>query len=138
VDARKFVLLFGGANTSATGADWPFAPALTWNGSTADRTPDFDVDISSGNGAPYDTATNDVLRIEYSANSGANWSAYLTHSFSSGEIAGNPITVSGVTPLANGAYLFRARIERGSNESAWSASAAVTVVSNITWYILGF
>lgn len=103
------------------------APILTWTGDTSDATPDFDVDLSSGLGAPRDTATNDVLRVQYSTDGGSNWNAYLTHSFTSGEIAGTPITVSGVSSLANAAYLFRARIERGGILSPWSSSAAATV-----------
>lgn len=118
----------------------PFAPVLTWVGDEADRTPDFDVDIPSGNGAPHDAAADDVLRIQYSSNGGSSWNAYLTHTFTSGDIAGDPITVSGVTPIVNGSYLFRARIERGLFLSAWSDSEAVTVDAAVsgTYYIYGF
>lgn len=104
-----------------------YAPTLTWTGDETDTRPDFDVDISIGNGAPFDAAANDVLRLEYSANAGSSWNAYLTHTLTSGEIAGDPITVSGVSALSNGDYLFRARIERGAHVSAWSDSEAVTV-----------
>lgn len=105
----------------------PLAPILTWDDNTADTTPNFSVDLPSGNGAPRDAAANDVLRIQYSSDSGANWSAYLTHTLDAGDIAGDPITVTGVTPLANGSYVFRARLERGSIVSAWSASENATV-----------
>lgn len=114
----------------------PFAPDIIWDGDETDSRPDFDVIMWSGIGAPHDTAVGDVLRIRNITLG----NTYLTHTFTSDDIAGIPFTVSGVTPLANGDYDFDARIERGLLVSAWSASEDVTVdaVNNITWYFLGF
>lgn len=102
------------------------APALTWTGDTTDSRPDFDVNIPVGSGTAV--AAGDVLRLQYSGDGGSNWSAYLTHTLTSGEITGDPITVSGVSALVSGNYLFRARLERGVILSAWSASETVTLV----------
>lgn len=135
--ARQFILFFGGLQTSASGSDQdPYAPDIEWDGDETDNRPDFDVIIWSGLGAPYDTAVGDVLRIRNITLG----STYLTHTFTSDDIDGVPFTVSGVTPLANGDYEFDARIERGSNISAWSASEDVTVDAAVsgTYYIYGF
>lgn len=121
-------------SSAALGGVMIAAPTLTWTGDTADTTPDFDVVISSGLGAPRDAAAGDVLRIEYSANAGSSWNAYLTHAFIQAEIDGATITVSGASALGTGSYLFRARIERGTIISAWSASSAVTIVVTTTYY----
>lgn len=128
INATRFILLFGGLQSSASGSDQdPYAPSIEWDGDETDSRPDFDVITWVGLGAPYDTAVDDVLRIEYSANGGSSWNAYLTHTFTSGDIAGTPFSVSGVSALANGDYLFRDRDERGSNVSSWSSSESVTI-----------
>lgn len=100
-----------------------YAPSIEWDGDETDSRPDFDVIFWRGAGAPFDTAVGDVLRIRNITLG----STYLTHTFTSDDIAGTPFTVSGVTPLANGDYDFDARIERGAHVSAWSASDSVTV-----------
>src|SRR5262245_48717430 len=107
-------------------------PVITWTGDTSDTTPDFDIDLSSGLGAPRDAAAGDVFHEQYSPDSGATWNDYLLHTLTSGDIAGTPFTVSGVSPLANGTFPFRARLERGSITSAWSASVSVTVSASAT------
>lgn len=114
----------------------PFAPDITWDGDETDSRPDFDVIIWSGLGDPHDTAVGDVLRIRNLTLG----NTYLTHTFTSDDIAGTPFTVSGVTPLANGDYDFDARIERGLLVSTWSASEDVTVDAAVsgTYYIYGF
>jgi hypothetical protein len=107
----------------------PGAVVLTWDGVSSDTTPNFDVDLPSGNGAPRDAAAGDVLRIQYSSNGGSSWNAYLTHTLDAGDIAVGSITVTGVSPLADGSYLFRPRLERGALVSAWGASESVTIDS---------
>lgn len=107
----------------------PGTPVLTWDGNSADTTPNFSVDLPHGNGAPLDAAVGDVLRVQVSA-AGANvWSAYVTPTLDAGNIAGNPITVTGATPLANGTYDFRARLERGTHIGSWSAIKTATVAA---------
>lgn len=116
----------------------PTAPTLTWDGVATDTTPNFDVGLPGG-AAPGAAAVADDLVIQYSADSGANWSAYLTDPLDAGDIAGSPLTETGVTPLAGGSYTFRARLVRGAHVSAWSASAAATVTANrLSYYFLGF
>lgn len=100
---------------------------ITWDGDDTDSRPDFDVDLPFGNGPPQDAAANDVLRLEYSTDGGSIWNAYLTHTLTADEIAGDPITVNGVNAVSNGVRLFRARLERGTKFSAWSASESVTI-----------
>lgn len=134
--SRQFILFFGGLQSSASGSDQdPYAPSIEWDEDETDNRPDFDVIFWSGAGAPFDTAVGDVLRIRNITLG----STYLTRTLTADDIAGVPFEVS-VTPLANGVYSFDARIERGSNISAWSDSESVTVdaVSNVTYYIYGF
>jgi hypothetical protein len=123
--------------SGGSGVD-PLAPGalelVTWAGVTTDTTPDFDIDLPSGNGSPLDAEVDDVLRGEYSANGGGSWSAYLTNTLDAGEILGDTITEGGVTPLTGGEYTFRWRLERdsGAHLGPWYTVSSVTVVPQIT------
>lgn len=104
-----------------------YAPEITWVEDTSDARPDFDIDLPSGNGGNLDAAADDILHLQYSSDAGANWSDYLSHTLTSGEVAGDEITVAGVSGLANGIYIFRARLERGIYASDWGLSDTVTI-----------
>lgn len=106
----------GGANSALP------VPAIIWSGDTSDSTPDFDVYLPD----PA-TKVNDVLYLEYSSDGGSNWSDYFSRTLLIGEIAGHSFTVSGISPLPNGSYMFRARLERGMLIGFWCASESVTI-----------
>lgn len=120
----------------------PAAPALTWNSTSSDNTPDFLVDLPSGNINPIqDAAAGDNLILEYQPQAGGAWTQYLTHTLTSGDISTDIISQSSVTPIANGSYYFRGRLERGVLIGANSSSVPVTVASSSyspTFYFLGF
>jgi hypothetical protein len=110
----------------------PGAVVLTWDGDDTDTRPDFDVDLPSGQGAPLDAETGDVLVIQYRLQSGvdADYAEFLRDTLDAGEVAGDTITVPGVDPLSDGAYYFRARLERdGTLFGAWSNVESVTVAA---------
>lgn len=124
IHAHRFLLLFGGNQTSASGSDQlPNVPGIVWNEDESDNRPDFDIVLPSGSGSPGDAAVGDVLRIRNITLS----NTYLTRTLTADDIAGIPFTVSGVSPLANGDYEFNDRLERAAGVSEWSASEDVTV-----------
>jgi hypothetical protein len=105
----------------------PLAPLITWNGDTEDTTPDFDIDLPLGNDPSEDVEVGDDLVIEYQLASGGSFTEYLRHTIIQDDIDGNPITESGLTPLASDDYKFRARLERGATIGDWSTLEDVTV-----------
>jgi len=109
----------------------PAAPALTWNSTSADTTPDFLVDLPSGNVDPIKDATaGDHLILEHQLQSGGAWTQYLDRTLSGGDISDDTISVTGVGALSSGDYYFRGRIERGALIGTNSSSVAVTVAAN--------
>jgi uncharacterized repeat protein (TIGR01451 family) len=100
---------------------------LTWDEDDTDSTPEFEVDLPLGNGAPTDIAEDDVLAFEYSLDGADDWSSYVDITVTAGHISGDPLSFAGATPLANGEYDFRVRAERtGGFTSPW-ATDDVTV-----------
>jgi hypothetical protein len=122
-----------GAGDGAGPSLLPGAVVLTWDGDDTDTRPDFDVDLPSGLGAPEDAEEDDIIRFQYRLQSGvdADYADYMvTDPLTAGQIAGDPITVSGVGALANGDYYFRARLERdGTLLGPWSNVEEVTVAA---------
>lgn len=117
-------------SASGTPVVVPAAPALTWNSTSSDTTPDFLVDLPSGNTDPIqDAAAGDHLILEYQLQAGGAWTQYLDHTLSSGDITGDIISQSGVTPVASGDYYFRGRLERGALIGTNSSSVAVTIAA---------
>lgn len=117
------------------GALVPGTPAITLTSTSADNTPDFDVDLPSGNGDYRDAAAGDHLIMEYQLQSGGSWSSYLNYTLSSGDIASDTISISSVSSVADGSYYFRARLERSALIGANSSSASVTIsaINNLIW-----
>jgi hypothetical protein len=106
----------------------PAAPALTWNSLETDNEPDFLVDLPSGNVDPTrDAAAGDHLIIEYQLQAGGAWTEYVDRTLIADDITDDTITITGVGPVANGSYYFRARIERGALIGTNSANEAVTI-----------
>ena len=108
----------------------PAAPLLTWASAETDASPDFDIDLPSGFGAPLDAEEDDVLVIQYSTN-GTDWTEYLSHTLTAGDLVDDEIELT-ADELANDEYEFRARLERGAAASDWSASEAVTIEADVT------
>lgn len=109
-----------------------YAVVLAWASTSADTTPDFEIALPSGNGAPFDVQTGDDLVLQYSADGGSSWLPWITNTLDAGEVAGSPITETGVTPLPGGSYLFRARLERGAILGVWSNQEVVDIAPQIT------
>ena len=105
----------------------PFPPVMAWVSAPSDRTPDFDIDLPTEAADTTDVAVGDVLVVQYSTNAGYNWTTYFTNTLDAGEIAGSALSQTGVSPLANGVYVFRARLERSSVPSEWSNYVDVTL-----------
>lgn len=122
------LILFGKNSSATVSALGPDAPSLTWTSSPTDNTPNFDIGLPEGNGAPGDIVAGDVLVIEYSGDGGSTWTTYLTHSITSGDISSGTINESGVGPVADGSYLFRGHLTRtGSANSPNSSNVSVLI-----------
>lgn len=111
-----------GLRSSGGGAVTPSIPgamSISWDEVDADSTPGFDIAFDA-------VSAGDLLRIQWSIDSGAHWTDYLTHILSSGDIESD-FTVSGVTPLSDGSYIFRARLERSGHAGEWSDTTSAHI-----------
>jgi hypothetical protein len=107
----------------------PSFPFLTWVSASTDTTPDFNVDLPSGNGDYRDAAAGDHLILEYQLQSGGSWTTYVDRTLSSGDISSDTISVTGISSIADGSYFFRARIVRGAIQGTNSTNVAVTIAA---------
>lgn len=109
----------------------PSAPGqitLTWDENSADTLPNFDI------GLPLDTEVDDVIYTEYSDDDGETWAEYFeSEPLTQEQIAGAPIEIEGVTPLAAGDYLFRGWLIRGALTGTVSDNEAVTIAPSRQW-----
>lgn len=123
------IIIIGAVLGSAGGSVVvPAAPALTWNSTSADTTPDFLVDLPNGQIDPIqDAAAGDHLIVEYQLQSGGAWTQYLDRTLSAGDISDDVISVTGVGALSAGDYFFRGRIERSPLIGTNSSNASVTI-----------
>lgn len=97
----------------------PATPTLALISGTSDNTPNFTLD--------GDLAVNDVVRFQYSTDSGFAGASTITNTIDAGEDAANEIAFATGT-LADGTWYFRARIERpGHAVSAWSNTQTETI-----------
>jgi hypothetical protein len=96
------------------------APVLTWDGETADATPDFIADFGA------DTIENDVVRVQYDTDSGFSAPTDGTATIDAAAIAAGVLNF-GLADLANGDYFARVRVERGAAHSAWSNTEPFTI-----------
>lgn len=97
----------------------PAAPTLTLISGASDNTPNFTLD--------GDLAVNDVVRFQYSTDSGFSGASETTNTIDAGEDAANEIAFATGT-LADGTWYFRARIERpGHVASDWSNTQTETI-----------
>lgn len=99
------------------------APTTTWLGNSSDYTPGFDFNL----GEPGNALNGDILHSQYSLDNGGSWTDYVSHTLTVSELVDLAITETD-TPLAGGVYLFRARLERGTDVSSWSSSETVTLI----------
>lgn len=106
----------------------PAAPLMTWASTSSDSTPDFDIDLPSGVGDGTDAAAGDVLHIQYSDDAWVTPQEYVSYTLLSGDITADTISESGISAIADGSYVFRARLERsGVGNSAWTSDVSVTI-----------
>jgi hypothetical protein len=103
----------------------PNAPTdVTCVSAASDTTPDFSMTL------PGALAGDEVVG-QYSADGAGVWSSYFSHTLTAPEILAGTITISGLTPLAAGAWDFRFRTERAAEVSAWSSTVDVTITSSV-------
>lgn len=111
----------------------PAAPLMTWASTSSDNTPDFSIDLPSGAGDGTDAAAGDVLHIQYSNDAWVTPQEYVSYTLLTADITADIITKSGVTAVADGTYVFRARLERsGAGNSAWTSDVAVTISTAVS------
>lgn len=94
---------------------------VTWTSAASDTTPGFDLDL------PVGAAADDVIRADVSDDGLNDWAEYFSYTLTSQDIIDDEITVSGITPLAEGDYDFRFRLERGAAVSGWTSIVNVTI-----------
>jgi len=105
----------------------PAAPVLTIVSAESDTTPDFDIDIPTGAGDDSDAAVGDLLIVQtLISGPGTTWQPYLSHTIVSGDLSGSGFSAS-AAPLVAGTYLARARLERSSVPSPWSANVVFVI-----------
>lgn len=107
-----------------TGGDRPTAPVLSVV-EPVTNPPAFDVDLPSGNGAPLDAAVADVLRVQITLSTDASFASVVeevTVTLDADDLIADTITVPGLDAQSEGTYIARARLERGSAVSNWSAT----------------
>jgi hypothetical protein len=92
------------------------APILSWDGETADTTPDLEIDIDETVGA------GSVWTLERDTTNTFPSPTVFSGTISSGEDTANQIDVASST-VAAGTYYFRAKVQ----DSAWSNTVTVTV-----------
>jgi hypothetical protein len=91
----------------------PAAPTFAQPVVTTDSTPQFQIVLPDGYGDFRDAAVDDTIRIYTSENNEETFTLWATSAaLDAGQIAGDPISISGVTPLANGRYQAHARLAR--------------------------
>lgn len=101
------------------GGGAPDAPVLTLISGASDNTPDFTLD--------GDLAVDDVVRFQYSTDSGFSGASEITNTIDAGEDAANTLSFA-TGSLADGTWYFRARIERPVNgNSGWSNTETRTL-----------
>lgn len=111
----------------------PNPPLLGWATSIDDTTPNFNVDLPKDFEDFRDAKVGDDLVVQYQ-DEGGDWSSpteYLTHTLTSEDLEGDPISEN-AAELEDGQYEFRARLERGSTFSNWSATVDVEIVTEVS------
>jgi hypothetical protein len=92
---------------------------------TTDTTPAFVL------GFPETVVAGWELVIQGSTNSFSSTTTYLSHTLTSDDIvdieAETPLSFTGVTPLADGDWEFRARLENGATVGDWSDAEALVI-----------
>jgi hypothetical protein len=91
-------------------------PSIALVSPANDNRPDFDI------GIPVSSLVSDVFRLQ--ANDGSGYVDYIVHSLTSGDLSSGAITIPGVTPLADGSYTYRARMERVAAFSSYSTTVS--------------
>lgn len=107
------------------------APTLTWDGDTADVTPDFTITLDAT------AAVNDGIYLQYSATSDFASVTELTDTLDAGEVAGLSVSMA-TADLAEGTWYFRAKHTRPvpAISSDWSATETVTIALSSAAYML--
>jgi hypothetical protein len=101
------------------------APTVAWVTASTDTTPGFLLDLPGG------LLAGDVLVCHKSADGAGAWTVYFTRTLTSIDITNDVITVDGVAVLADGAYDFRFRVERGVIMGDWSAIVDVVIGATV-------
>jgi hypothetical protein len=119
----------------------PAAPTFAQPVVTTDSTPQFQIVLPDGYGDFRDAAVDDTIRIYTSENNEETFTLWATSAaLDAGQIAGDPISISGITPLINGRYQAHARLARAgalgdlSNQVDFSIDAVVVgapVISSV-------
>jgi hypothetical protein len=103
----------------------PLGPLITLASTRNDNTPNFTVDYPYGN-PTGDVLPGDILQIQKTF-AGVK-SDYVIHTVTQAEILGAPLSLSGISPLADGVWNFDARLVRISGPSSdWSPSVPVNI-----------
>jgi hypothetical protein len=114
---RRRIAVLGGSSIAA--------PFLIFVGPSNDSTPALDV-----GGLAAIAQVGDLIEAEYFLLPGGPWTAYFTSApLTAPQIAGDTIAVSGVAPIENGDYEFRARLKRGARNGAWSNVVTGTIAA---------